>query len=85
MSIYEIAMQDPQFRKLILIQFGMGDHNVVKIERWLKKNFTYKFNEWRKQRISQKVVPMVVEGMSQEQRNRLLDLEEAYIKLQKGE
>lgn len=85
MSIYELAMQDPQFRKLILIQFGMGEHNPIKVEKWLKKYFTYKVNEWRKLRISQKIVPMVVEGMSEEQRNRLLGLEEAYIKLQKGE
>lgn len=85
MSIYEQAMQDQQFRKIVLVQFGFGEHVPVKVERFLKKNYPYKVAEWRKQAASQKVVPMVAEGMSKGQRDKILDKEEAYSKFFQGE
>lgn len=80
MSIYELAMQDREFRRLILIEFSFGEHQPQKIEKWLKKKYPYKVAEWRKVRINQKVVPMVAEGMTKEERTAILDKEEMYNK-----
>ncbi|MGP7815533.1 hypothetical protein ACTXGU_00065 [Niallia sp. 01092] len=73
MSIYDLAMQDPQFRRIILVEFGFGDHPVIKVEKWLKKNYPYKVAEWKKQVAKGNVTQLHREGMAREERDRLLD------------
>jgi len=78
MSIYDLAMQDKEFRKLVLIEFGFGEHIPLKVEKWLKKNYPYKVAEWRKLRVSLKenVTPLYQQGMTMEERTALLEKEE---------
>jgi hypothetical protein len=78
MSIYELAMQDPVVQKKVLIEFGFGSVNPIKVERWLKKNHPYYYYELKRKAVSQKVVPLEVESMDKDRRNKILDAEATY-------
>jgi hypothetical protein len=83
MTIFELMMEDPIIRKQVLIQFGFGEINPKRAENWYKKFYPPMYHQLKRKAKAQKVVQFSVEGMAKEERDRLLDLEQAYSDLVK--
>lgn len=66
-------MDDQSLRKKVLIEFGFGTVNPIKVEKWVKKHYPATFNQLRKNAVQEKVIHMEREAMTAQQRTKLID------------
>ncbi|MGD6831405.1 hypothetical protein ACQCT5_04545 [Sutcliffiella halmapala] len=76
MTVYDLIMQNDNYRKQVLIQFGFGEVQPKKVETWFKKLNPVVFNQFKKDLKNGNVVgfnPKTTEATTREERDALLD------------
>ena len=73
MNMYELIMNDQKLRKQVLIEFGFGTVNPIKVEKWVKKHYPSSFNQLRKNAVQEKIVQLEREATTAEYRTKLID------------
>lgn len=76
MTVYDLIMQNENYRKQVLIQFGFGEVQPKKVESWFKKLNPLVFNQFKKDLKNGNVVgfnPKTTEATTREERDALLD------------
>lgn len=85
MSTYNEIMKDPFLSRQVLIEFGFGAVKPIKVERWVKKNYPNLFYKCRREANKNKIVQLEVEQMSKERRDSILDKEEVFSEIVRGD
>jgi hypothetical protein len=55
-QVFTELMNDPQIKRAVLVQFGFGDVNKSKVNKWVKEQFPIQFADIKKNIPSSKVV-----------------------------
>lgn len=73
MSIAELAMQNPDLRRAILVEFGFGHVSPKKVEKWLREKYTVQYAELKRNSKKSNVIQFETELTTSEHRTKILN------------
>lgn len=73
MTIVQQAMQDQFLRKQILVEWGFGQINEKRVEKWLKQHFPFEYANLKRNTEQSKVIPFATDLTTAEERTDFLN------------